>query len=80
MIYAILAYSIVTGFTALAWSWVSFVLMRFVVGLALGSEWGTGTSMVAEMWPDQHRGKGAGLMQCGLGNRIFCWRPRSGTS
>jgi MFS family permease len=71
MIYAILAYSIMTGFTALAWSWESFVLMRFAVGLALGSEWGTGTAMVAEMWPDQHRGKGAGLMQCGLGIGFF---------
>jgi len=71
MIYAILAYSIVTGFTALAWSWQSFVLLRFVVGLALGSEWGTGAAMVAELWPGEHRGKGAGLMQCGLGIGFF---------
>src|ERR1700690_753789 len=49
LIYAILAYSIVTGFTALAWSWMSFMILRFIVGLALGSEWSTGTSMVAEM-------------------------------
>jgi MFS family permease len=71
LIYAILAYSIVTGFTALAWSWISFVILRFLVGLALGSEWSTGTSMVAEMWPENHRGKGAGLMQCGLGIGFF---------
>ena len=71
MIYAILAYSLMTGFTALAWSWQSFVLLRFAVGLALGSEWGTGAAMVAEMWPDRHRGKGAGLMQCGLGIGFF---------
>ena len=81
MIYAIVSYSIVTGFTALAWSWLSFVLLRFAVGLALGSEWGTGTSMMAEMWPDKHRGKGAGLMQCGLGIGFFAasalWYPVS---
>jgi MFS family permease len=71
MVYAILAYSIVTGFTALAWSWLSFVLLRFIVGLALGSEWGTGASMIAEIWPGEHRGKGAGLMQCGLGIGFF---------
>src|ERR1019366_3544142 len=71
LIYAILAYSIVTGFTALAWSWQSFIILRFIVGLALGSEWSTGTSMVAEMWPDYHRGKGAGFMQCGLGIGFF---------
>lgn len=71
LIYAILAYSMVTGFTALAWSWMSFIILRFIVGLALGSEWSTGTSMVAEMWPENHRGKGAGLMQCGLGIGFF---------
>ena len=71
MIYAILAYSIMTGFTALAWSWLSFVLLRFAVGLALGSEWGTGAAIMAEMWPGEHRGKGAGLMQCGLGIGFF---------
>lgn len=71
MIFSILAYSATTGFTALAWSWQSFMLMRFAVGLTLGSEWGTGTAMMAEIWPDEHRGKGAGLMQCGLGIGFF---------
>ena len=71
LLYAILAYSFMTGLTAFAWSWSSFLALRFIVGLALGSEWGTGTSMVAEMWPDKHRGKGAGLMQCGLGIGFF---------
>jgi len=71
LIYAVLAYSFLTGLTALAWSWWSFVALRFVVGLAIGSEWATGTAMVAEMWPDRHRGKGAGLMQCGLGIGFF---------
>jgi MFS family permease len=71
LVYAVLAYSVVTGLTALAWSWSSFLVLRLIVGLALGSEWGTGTSMMAEMWPDKHRGKGAGLMQCGLGIGFF---------
>jgi MFS family permease len=71
MIVAILSYSLVTGLTAFAWSWTSFALLRFLVGVALGSEWGTGTSMMAEMWPDGTRGKGAGLMQCGLGIGFF---------
>jgi len=71
LLFAILAYSAMTGLTALAWSWSSFLMLRVIVGLALGSEWGTGTSMLAEMWPDKHRGKGAGLMQCGLGIGFF---------
>ena len=71
MIGAILAYAALTGLTALSWSWISFAILRFCVGLALGSEWGTGTAMMAEMWPDSARGKGAGLMQCGLGIGFF---------
>jgi MFS family permease len=71
MLYAILAYSIMTGLSAIAWDWVSFVVLRFLVGVAIGSEWATGTSMIAELWPDEARGKGAGLMQCGLGLGFF---------
>ena len=71
MIYAILAYSLMTGLSALAWDWMSFALLRFLVGIAIGSEWATGTSITAEVWPDHARGKGAGLMQCGLGIGFF---------
>jgi MFS family permease len=71
MILAILAYSLFTGLSAFAWNWLSFALLRFVVGVAIGSEWATGASMTAEVWPDRARGKGAGLMQCGLGIGFF---------
>jgi len=71
MIFAILAYSITTGLSGFAWDWVSFALLRFVVGIAIGSEWSTGASMTAEVWPDNARGRGAGLMQCGLGIGFF---------
>jgi len=71
MIYAILAYSILTGLTAISFDWISFALLRFCVGIAIGSEWATGSSMMAELWPQQARGKGAGLMQCGLGLGFF---------
>jgi MFS family permease len=71
MIYAILAYSVMTGLSALAWDWMSFVVLRFLVGIAIGSEWATGSSITAEMWPDHARGKAAGLMQCGLGIGFF---------
>jgi MFS family permease len=71
MIYAMLAYSIMTGLTALAFDWQSFALLRFVVGIAIGSEWATGSSMMAELWPPNARGRGAGLMQCGLAIGFF---------
>jgi MFS family permease len=66
MILAILAYSIMTGLTAVAFNWLSFALLRLLVGIAIGSEWATGASIVAEQWPDRVRGRAAGLMQSGI--------------
>lgn len=71
MILAILVYSIMTGLSALSWNWESFAIMRFLVGLAIGSEWVTGTSMTAEFWPDNARGRGIGLFQSGFGIGFF---------
>ncbi len=71
MMLAILAYSVMTGLSAFAWDWVSFAVLRFLVGLAIGSEWVTGASIVSELWPDRARGRGVGLMQCGLGIGFF---------
>jgi len=68
---AVLAYSLTTGLSAFSFNWPSFAILRFLVGVAVGSEWATGSSMVAELWPDRARGKGAGLMQCGLGIGFF---------
>jgi MFS family permease len=71
MLLAILAYSITTGLSAFAWDWISFAVLRLLVGIAIGSEWVTGASIVSELWPDRARGKGVGLMQCGLGIGFF---------
>jgi MFS family permease len=71
MLLTILAYSLMTGLSALSFSWWSFAILRFLVGIAVGSEWAIGSSMMAELWPDRARGKGAGLMQCGLGIGFF---------
>ncbi len=71
MILAIIAYSLTTGLSALSFDWVSFAVLRFLVGIAIGSEWATGSSMMAELWPAGVRGRGAGVMQCGLGIGFF---------
>jgi MFS family permease len=42
-------------------------VVRFLVGVAIGSEWATAASIVSELWPDHARGKGGGLLQCGAG-------------
>jgi MFS family permease len=49
MILAIIGYSLTTGLSAFAWNWQSLALLRLLVGIAIGSEWVTGASIVAEM-------------------------------
>lgn len=65
MTITILAYSVLTGLSALSWNWWSFALLRFLVGLAIGSEWATGASITAELWPNNARGKGGAFLQAG---------------
>ena len=71
MMLAILAYSLTTGLSAIAWNWQSFAILRFLVGVGIGSEWATGASLVSELWPDHARGKGGGLLQSGAGIGSF---------
>ena len=65
MTLTILAYSVLTGLSAFAWDWLSFAVLRFLVGLAIGSEWATGASITAELWPAKARGKGGAFLQSG---------------
>jgi MFS family permease len=71
MMLAILAYSLTTALSAVAWNWESFAILRFLVGVGIGSEWVTGASLVSELWPDHARGKGGGLLQSGAGIGSF---------
>jgi len=65
MTLTILAYSLLTGVSAFSWDWLSFAVFRFLVGLAIGSEWATGASIMAELWPAKARGKGGAFLQAG---------------
>jgi MFS family permease len=65
MTLTILAYSLLTGVSAFSWDWLSFAVFRFLVGLAIGSEWATGASIMAELWPAKARGKGGAFLQSG---------------
>src|SRR5215510_2742298 len=71
MMLAILAYSLTTALSAIAWDWQSFAILRFLVGVGIGSAWVTGASLVSELWPDHARGKGGGLLQSGAGIGSF---------
>jgi MFS family permease len=67
MLLSILGYAIFTGITAFAGSFTQLAILRFITGLAIGSEWSTGIALVAETWPNRARPKGCGFLQSGFG-------------
>ncbi len=67
MMLSILGYAIFTGATAFAESFVQLAALRFITGIAIGSEWSTGIALVAETWPNRARPKGCGFLQSGFG-------------
>jgi predicted MFS family arabinose efflux permease len=67
MLWSVFLYAVFSGFTALATGFWSMVALRFLTGIALGSEWGTGAALVAETWPERARPKGCGFLQSGFG-------------
>jgi MFS family permease len=71
MMLAILAYSLTTGLSAFAWDWVSFAVLRFLVGVAIGSEWATGASIVSELWPTTPVARAAACCKRAPGSAAF---------
>ena len=67
MLYSVLLYGTFTGLTALSTSFAMLAGLRFLTGLAMGSEWSTGVALVAETWPERARSKGCGFLQSGFG-------------
>ena len=60
---SILMYSVFTALCGVAQSVVQLAAFRIGLGLGMGGEWASGAALVAETWPDEHRGKALGLMQ-----------------
>ena len=60
---SILIYAVFTAACGLAHSFVELAVFRILLGFGMGGEWASGASLVAETWPDEHRGKALGLMQ-----------------
>ncbi len=67
MMLSVLAYALLSGLTAFATGFWVFAGLRFLTGLAMGSEWSTGVALVAETWPERARAKGCGFLQSGFG-------------
>ncbi|HVG25466.1 MAG TPA: MFS transporter [Thermoanaerobaculia bacterium] len=65
MTISILLYSLATAGMASAQNLWQLVAWRVLVGLGMGGEWSSGSVLVAETWPAQHRAKAMGIMQSG---------------
>lgn len=65
MTISILLYSGATAGMATAQNLWQLIAWRVLVGLGMGGEWSSGSVLVAETWPAQHRAKAMGIMQSG---------------
>jgi SHS family lactate transporter-like MFS transporter len=64
-------YSIFEAASGFAWSFVSFLVIRTLFGIAMGGEWGVGSSLAMESIPDRWRGWVSGLLQAGYPSGYF---------
>jgi len=65
LVLTILIYSICSAGTATAQNVWQLAAWRGLLGIGMGGEWSTGSVLVSETWPAQHRGKAIGIMQSG---------------
>jgi SHS family lactate transporter-like MFS transporter len=61
----ILCYSIIGALAAFSPNLWVFLVLRALFGVAMGGEWGLGSSLAMESIPPQARGMVSGILQCG---------------
>ena len=61
----IVSYSVVGALAAFAPTLWAFLLLRALFGIAMGGEWGLGSSLAMESIPPRARGMVSGILQCG---------------
>jgi SHS family lactate transporter-like MFS transporter len=61
----IVCYSVLGALAAFSPNLTIFLLLRLLFGVAMGGEWGLGSSLVMESIPAQARGFVSGILQCG---------------
>src|SRR5260370_29452475 len=68
---SVLGYSIFEFLSGLAPTLTSFLLLRALFGIAMGGEWGIGSSLTMETIPRHWRGWVSGLLQSGYPGGYF---------
>ena len=71
LVATILIYAVCTGLAGLSHTWWELAVYRFLTALGIGGEWGAGATLVAEVWPESLRVKGAGILQSAWGAGYF---------
>jgi MFS family permease len=71
LVITILIYAVFTAFAGFAHTWWQLAAYRFLTALGIGGEWAAGATLVAEVWPESLRVKGAGLLQSAWGAGYF---------
>src|SRR5579863_4397663 len=68
---SVLSYSILELLSGLAPNLLSFLVLRALFGIAMGGEWGIGSSLTMETIPPKWRGWVSGLLQSGYPTGYF---------
>jgi MFS family permease len=71
LVITILIYAVFTAMAGFSHTWWELALYRFLTALGIGGEWAAGATLVAEVWPESLRVKGAGLLQSAWGAGYF---------
>jgi MFS transporter, SHS family, lactate transporter len=71
LMWNILAFSLLEAASGFAPSLLSFLVLRFLFGIAMGGEWGIGSALTFETIPLRARGVVSGLLQAGYPSGYF---------
>jgi SHS family lactate transporter-like MFS transporter len=71
LVIAVLAYSVLELLSGLAPNLLTFLILRGLFGIAMGGEWGIGSSLTMETIPAKWRGWVSGLLQSGYPTGYF---------
>lgn len=71
LVITILIYAVFTALAGFSHTWWELAIYRFLTALGIGGEWAAGATLVAEVWPESLRVKGAGLLQSAWGAGYF---------
>lgn len=65
MIIGIVIYSVATMMCGFAWDYWSLLVFRLIVGFGMAGEYGAGSALLMESWPERDRRKASGLLMSG---------------